>query len=246
MPEDEHAPAAAADDRSSSGSSNAAADSHGHVVSARLEQLERAFGEQSARLRAIERQLGLVEDTTRAPRPLAPEGSSSGPNAPRAGETTTGAAPTDVNKLHPGTSRTRDTAPGHPAPDNPATANAPFVSQWRIESEPGRERGANAHQPAPDAGTRETEASTVPPVRRDLEQLIGGSLFNWLGIIAVSLTVGFFLKYAFDNDWIGQRGQVLLGAVAGVGILGAAERLRARGYNAYAYVLSGGGIGSRR
>lgn len=235
MPEDEHA--SAADDRNSSsggggGGGNSAADSNGHV-SARLEQLERAFGEQSARLRAIERRLGLVDYTT-GPRPFA-QGAPSGTNAPRtaaaaAGEAT-GGTPTQEDNLHTGASENRDAASGDAAP---------FVSQWRVEPE-SRQEKANAHN-APDAERSETESSGILPPRRDLEQLIGGSLFNWLGIIAVTLTVGFFLKYAFDNDWIGQRGQVLLGAVAGVGILAFAERLRARGYNAYAYVLSGGGI----
>ncbi|MCA1556322.1 MAG: DUF2339 domain-containing protein, partial [Acidobacteria bacterium] len=225
MSEDEHAPAA--DDRSSSG--NSTADPNGHV-SARLEQLERAFGEQSARLRAIEQRLGLVDYTTR-PRPFA-QGASSGANATRTPAEATGGTPTQEDNLHTGACENRAASPGDAAP---------FVSQWDIDPGSGKEQDAKAHN-APDAATSETEASTILPARRDLEQLIGGSLFNWLGIIAVSLTVGFFLKYAFDNDWIGQRGQVLFGAVAGVGILGAAERLRARGYKSYAYVLSGGGI----
>jgi len=65
MSEDEHAPTA--DDHSAE---NHTADANGHIVAARLAQLERAFGEQSARLRAIEQRLGLVDDTTR-PRPFA-------------------------------------------------------------------------------------------------------------------------------------------------------------------------------
>ncbi len=224
MSEDEHSPAA--DDNPAESNT---ADANGHVA-ARLAQLERAFGEQSARLRAIEQRLGLVDDTTR-PRPFAQGTTSPGANAPHTAGDAAGGTPAHADKLHPGVSANRDAASGE---------GEPFVSQWRIEPEPRQE--ANAHN-EPDAQTSEPESSNIlPPARRDLEQLIGGSLFNWLGIIAVSLTVGFFLKYAFDNDWIGQRGQVLLGAVAGVGILGAAERLRLRGYRSYAYVLSGGGI----
>lgn len=78
--------------------------------------------------------------------------------------------------------------------------------------------------------------------RRDLETLIGGSWFNWLGIIAVTLGIGFFLKYAFENDWIGASARVLLGGAAGCGVLALAERLRARGYRSYAHVLTGGGV----
>ncbi|HVF51165.1 MAG TPA: DUF2339 domain-containing protein [Pyrinomonadaceae bacterium] len=76
----------------------------------------------------------------------------------------------------------------------------------------------------------------------DLESHIGGSWFNWIGILAITFGVAFFLKYAFENEWVGPAGRVLLGAAAGVGILAAGERLRARGLRQYAYVLSGGGI----
>lgn len=85
-------------------------------------------------------------------------------------------------------------------------------------------------------------ASAVAGARRDFESLVGGSWFNWLGIIAVTLGVAFFLKYAFENEWVGPTGRVLLGGAAGACILTLAERLRLRGYRSYAYVLSGGSI----
>jgi uncharacterized membrane protein len=188
---------------------------------ARLAQLERAFGEQSARLRSIERRLGLVKY---APKAQTPE--QAGLPAPDAARTEEEAR-ASVPRAETHANETRQGAR--------AEAAAPFGTP----RPPATNRQASD---ARDANTGAREASGVLPARRDLEQLIGGSLFNWLGIIAVSLTVGFFLKYAFDNDWIGQRGQVLLGALCGGGILLTAERLRARGYHSYAYVLSGGGI----
>jgi uncharacterized membrane protein len=39
--------------------------------------------------------------------------------------------------------------------------------------------------------------------RRDLESTIGGSWFNWSGIIAVTFGIAFFLKFGFDKQWIG-------------------------------------------
>jgi uncharacterized membrane protein len=226
MPEDEHSQAG--DERPESNGGDAA-DSNGHVL-ARLEQLERAFGEQSARLRALERRLGLSRYEPQ-PRPFA-QGASPVENASRTGEAAGGTS-TPEGSFQAGAGENREAA------SNDA---APFVSQWRIESAPRRETNANAPHTAHAETGRTPEPSGILPARRDLEQLIGGSLFNWLGIIAVTLTVGFFLKYAFENEWIGPRGRVLLGGAAGCGILAFAERLRARGYRSYAYVLSGGGI----
>jgi uncharacterized membrane protein len=53
--------------------------------------------------------------------------------------------------------------------------------------------------------------------------------------------MGFFLKYAFDNDWIGPTGQVILGIVVGLGLLGGGHYWRRR-YPTFAQALSGGGI----
>jgi uncharacterized membrane protein len=107
---------------------------------------------------------------------------------------------------------------------------------WWFEGEAGEQAGAGREERAPQG------PSVIERARRDLETTIGGSLFNWLGIIAVTLAVGFFLKHAFDREWIGPRGRVLLGGAAGCAILALAERLRARGYRSYAFVLSGGGV----
>jgi uncharacterized membrane protein len=93
-----------------------------------------------------------------------------------------------------------------------------------------------------------TEADAVPPEtapvrkRRDVESMIAGSWFNWIGIIAVTLGVGFFLKFAFDKQWIGPSARVTLAALVGVGLLYVGERLRRRELRSFAYVLSGGGL----
>jgi uncharacterized membrane protein len=78
--------------------------------------------------------------------------------------------------------------------------------------------------------------------RRDLEATIGGSWFNWIGIIAVTFGIAFFLKYAFDKQWIGPLGRVSIAAFVGIALLYLGDRLRRRGLKSYAYVLSGGGI----
>jgi uncharacterized membrane protein len=77
---------------------------------------------------------------------------------------------------------------------------------------------------------------------KDLESLIGGNWFNRIGILCIILSVGFFLKIAFENQWIGPTGKVMTGVLIGVGFLLGGERMRAKGYRYYAHGLSGGGI----
>lgn len=97
-----------------------------------------------------------------------------------------------------------------------------------------------------DAAAVEVGAVRAEPLRaekrRDLESMVGGSWFNWIGIIAVTLGVGFFLKLAFDKQWIGPIGRVSVAALVGIVLLYLGERLRGRGMKSYAYILSGGGL----
>ena len=52
----------------------------------------------------------------------------------------------------------------------------------------------------------------------DLESRIGSHWLNRIGIAAVLIGVSYFLKYAFDNNWIGPAGRVTIGLLAGIAI----------------------------
>jgi uncharacterized membrane protein len=95
---------------------------------------------------------------------------------------------------------------------------------------------------APSVVSSEPPRPAVPAPRADLETLIGGSLLNRVGMLAVFLGAAYFLKLAYDNQWIGPLGRTVAGLLAGIGFFLAGERLRGRGLNAYGQVLSGGGI----
>jgi hypothetical protein len=41
-----------------------------------------------------------------------------------------------------------------------------------------------------------------------------------IGVLALVIGVAFFLKFVFNNDWIGPTGRVILGITAGLGMLG--------------------------
>lgn len=77
--------------------------------------------------------------------------------------------------------------------------------------------------------------------RVDWERLIGGNWFNRVGILAIILAVGFFLKHAFENEWLGPLGRVVLGAVAGLLLQLTGDLIRRYGYRFYANGLTGGG-----
>ena len=75
----------------------------------------------------------------------------------------------------------------------------------------------------------------------DWELILGGNWLARVGIVAVIIGVAFFLRLAFENDWIGEGGRVALGIGGGLGLLVLAEYLRDR-YQVYAQTLTGGGI----
>ncbi len=74
-----------------------------------------------------------------------------------------------------------------------------------------------------------------------LEENIGGKWFARIGISALILGISFFLKYAFDNNWVSPTGRVLIGILIGTILLGLGGAL-VRKYFVYGQVISGGGI----
>jgi uncharacterized membrane protein len=54
--------------------------------------------------------------------------------------------------------------------------------------------------------------------------------------------IGFFLKYAYDNAWIGPKGRLAIGVILGIIALGLGERFRRRDWSILFQVLTGGGL----
>jgi uncharacterized membrane protein len=59
---------------------------------------------------------------------------------------------------------------------------------------------------------------------RDWEALLGGRWLLLAGILLVFLGTGFFLKVAFDHNWIVPAARVWLGILVGVGLIAYAQR----------------------
>lgn len=75
----------------------------------------------------------------------------------------------------------------------------------------------------------------------DLEKFIGENLANKIGIAVLVLGIGYFVKYAIDQNWIGIYGRVFIGILCGGLLLGLAHWLR-KTFAAFSSVLVGGGI----
>jgi len=121
------------------------------------------------------------------------------------------------------------------APPAPAKAPAPVTPKPPPPAVPA----APPLQPVAPAPT----AARPRPTGLDLETLIAGRWLNRIGILALLLAVAFFLKYAFDNDWVGERGRVAIGLLCGSGLLVYSEWLRRRGYRYFSEGIAGLGAG---
>ncbi len=93
------------------------------------------------------------------------------------------------------------------------------------------------------AGTPATAAKQAGERRPSLETRVGSQLFNRIGIIALLIGVAWFLKFAFENHWIGPAGRVAIGLLCGAGLIAWSERFRQRGFATFSYSLKALGSG---
>src|SRR5690606_30266447 len=92
-------------------------------------------------------------------------------------------------------------------------------------------------------------ATSVPPATKpgffekhpDLEKFIGENLANKVGIAILVVGIGFFVKFAIDQNWINEIGRVFIGILCGGLLVAIAHRLR-KTFVAFSSVLVGGGI----
>ena len=71
---------------------------------------------------------------------------------------------------------------------------------------------------------------------------LGTKWLNWVGIVMSLAGIGFFLKYAYDNAWIGPKGRLAIGVLLGIAALGLGERFRRKDWSVLFQVLTGGGL----
>jgi uncharacterized membrane protein len=110
-----------------------------------------------------------------------------------------------------------------------------------------------AEPPGPAARGPESRRPHIPPqplhptsapAETDLESRIGSHWLNRIGISALLIGVSYFLKFAFESNWIGPAGRVTIGLLAGIAVVVWSERFRSRGYRIFSYSLKAVGIGT--
>jgi len=120
-----------------------------------------------------------------------------------------------------------------PPPVSPSVVPPPVVPPPAVRVEP---------QPVQPAAQRDLVAALPTDVRDlDLEERIGGRWLQHAGLIVLLLGVTFFLRYAFEHEWLSPAVRIVLGSVAGMSMSWGGVRLAVR-YRAYGLLLSGGGI----
>ncbi|MEY2439934.1 MAG: hypothetical protein QOI34_1319, partial [Verrucomicrobiota bacterium] len=85
-------------------------------------------------------------------------------------------------------------------------------------------------------------ARHLPPPTINWESFVGVKLFAWIGGLAFFLGVVFFVKYAFENNFITPRMRVLAGALVGIALIVAGILPTLRRYRVPAQSLCATGI----
>ncbi len=121
------------------------------------------------------------------------------------------------------------------------------IAQFEESLEDGRfstEAESGAMIVAETAQLEKPKSITVETKKSDgdLEFKLGSKVFTAVGVVAVICAIGFFLRYAFENNLINSTGRVALGIMAGLILIAVGEITRKR-YRAYGQALTGGGLG---
>jgi uncharacterized membrane protein len=136
----------------------------------------------------------------------------------------------------------------------PSTPSEPLISvpPW-VMSDPAPPRPAEEPQeipepapPPPRTASQPRRPEPEPALLRkqtkiDLEFNFGQKWVLIAGLLTMVVGVGYFLKYSFDQGWIGPAGRVAIAYAWGIGFLAAGDRLR-KEYERFGLSLVGGGI----
>lgn len=76
----------------------------------------------------------------------------------------------------------------------------------------------------------------------EFEKRVGERWLNWVGVLILFFGVGFFVKYAIDNRWLGPEARVVLGLLCGLVLLALGGYFVRRKMRGFGQGLMGGGL----
>jgi uncharacterized membrane protein len=85
------------------------------------------------------------------------------------------------------------------------------------------------------------KTNIAPKIKSDLEKFIGENLINKIGIAITVIGVGIGAKYSIEHELISPLTRIILGYLAGIGLLGFGMKLKSK-YEDYSAVLVSGAI----
>jgi len=131
--------------------------------------------------------------------------------------------------------------PRSPAPEpTPPRAPAVVSAQEPQLTAPGSIVHAPPVPVAPLAGSAASTAAGGQALAWEL--FIGRKALGWMAVVVLLFATAFFLRYAFENGWVGPIGRVSLGVASGVALLIAGSRQLSAGWRNTAQMLFAAGI----
>lgn len=121
-----------------------------------------------------------------------------------------------------------------------------YAASEQIKKEPTiktlAERTASITPPTIETRTRTQEESFIKQTGKNIfEKILGDNWLSKVGIVTLVLGIGFFVKYAIDQNWINEISRVGIGLLTGGIIIALAHKLKEK-YHVFSSILAGGGI----
>src|SRR5947207_9446469 len=126
-----------------------------------------------------------------------------------------------------------------PAAPAARVAPPPTVAPARPPAAPPAPAPLTSEQPLPPVSP---PPPASPPPSGDFAANLGPKILAAGAGLAFVVTLGLFVKLAWDNNWVGPTGRVLSGAVFGLGLLALGVRLLEREYRPLGQALAGAGL----
>jgi uncharacterized membrane protein len=105
-------------------------------------------------------------------------------------------------------------------------------------------RSVQEAEPVLFDATAASQADAAPTaVGESLESRLATGVLSKVGVVLLLAGVAWFLKWAFDNRWVGPAGRVIAGLVTGAGVHLWSERFRRQQMEAFRYALNAVGSG---